>query len=277
MSKAKALQPYRQAGSFDEAANAAMIKVTTRSDHTRAAYANDLRRWSDFCGERGIDPKDPPELAVEGWDEQMKLDGVSPKTRARRVASLCSIYRQLRKTRKDADGNPRKPIVTHNPFSIEDGPARSRALAVKPTPIASPASIAKMLKTCDESEMGIRDAAIIRILWGTGARRASLIGMTFERLQTERGEYIANLFGKGGKDLRVLIRGRAAEDLRRWIEVLKKSGLAKGALWRGKLAPLTNRALGHPALRPQELARPRSLRAHARDRRNRGVIAKPRA
>lgn len=255
MKKNRALQPHFETGSFEALSYAAMIKATAKSDHTRAAYANDLRRWLEFCSDRGINPRDPAELAVEGWLEEMKKTKIAPKTRARRIAALCAIYRRLRKERKDADGRPVPAVVTHNPFSMDEGPDRESALAVRPTPSASPRDIAKVLATCDETPIGLRDAAIIRVLWGTAARRSSLLAMTFERLQRDRADYIAKLEAKGGKDVRVLIRGQAAAALTKWLDVVREGGITKGDIWRTKSAgTLTPRALGRMLARRAKLA-----------------------
>lgn len=253
--KPRALALHLEAGSFDALAYAAMIKATAKSDHTRAAYANDLRRWTEFCAARGIDPRDPQELAVEGWIEEMKKAGVAPKTRARRIAALCAIYRRLRKERRGPDGQPAQAAVTHNPFSMDEGPDRETALAVRPTPSASPKDIAKVLATCDETPLGIRDAAIIRVLWGTAARRASLLAMTFERLQRDRADYVSSLEAKGNKNVRVLIRGQAALALTKWLEVVRAGGIIKGDIWLTETAKvLTPRALGRMLAHRAELA-----------------------
>jgi site-specific recombinase XerD len=245
MTRTKAIQPHFETGSFDALAYAAMIKATAKSDHTRAAYANDLRRWTEFCNSRGIDPRDPHDLAVEGWIEEMKKAKVAPKTRARRIAALCAIYRRLRKERRSGGGGkPIPPAVTHNPFSMDEGPDRETALAVRPTPSASPRDIAKILETCDQTPLGIRDAAIIRVLWGTAARRSSLLDMTFERLQRDRTDYIASLVAKGNKNVPVLIRGHAAAALAAWIAVCKDGGITTGPIWRTKTAEtLTARSI----------------------------------
>ena len=234
MKKSRALQPHFETGSFDAHAYAAMIKATAKSDHTRAAYANDLRRWTEFCGERGINPSDPPELAVEGWIEAMKKAHIAPKTRARRIAALCAIYRRLRKERRGDDGRALPAVVTHNPFSMDEGPDRETALAVRPTPAASPGDVKKVLATCDDTPTGLRDAAIIRVFWGTAARRGSLLAMTLERLETERGAFIATLIAKGQKNVRVLIRGAGATALGKWLKVLTDGGITKGPIWRTK-------------------------------------------
>lgn len=244
-----AVELYQETGSFDQSAQAATIAVA-RSPNTLRAYASDLRHWKAFCTTRGFDyrgpdPKHDPsraelealEVAVSAWVAQMRKDGLAPKTRARRIASLCSIYRRLK----------RKGVVAINPFSLEEGPEREIALALEPTPVSTPEDVKKLLATCDESTLGIRDTAIIRILWGTGARRASLVAMTFERLRADRGggDYIARLIAKGNKEVPVLIRGHAATALTRWVTLLREAKLSSGPIWRTKRGPMSERAVGH--------------------------------
>lgn len=226
---------YKRTGSFDEKVHEAILKASSRSPHTRAAYLSDYKLWQAFCSERGVSPKDPAELAVTAWLESMKKQKLAPKTRNRRIAALCTIYRRLK----------RAGAVDQNPFSIEEGPEREAARALEPTPIVAPELVKKILATCNDTVLGKRDAALIRILWATGARRASVIDMTFERLRIGRDTHEALLLGKGGKDVRVLIRGQAARALDQWIAELREAKLATGPLWRTKRGPMTARALGH--------------------------------
>ena len=261
MSKRKAVDVdavvlYKHTGSFDQKVNEQILKAGARSPHTRDAYLSDWRLWSGFCRDRGVSPAEcatarnpaaplrAADLAVTAWIESMKKNGLAPKTRARRIASMCTIYRRLR----------RAGVVEVNPFSVEEGPEREPARALEPTPIASPDIVRKVIATCDDSILGKRDGALIRIMWATGARRTSVIDMTFERLRSVRDQYEALLTGKGGKDVRVLIRGQAARALDRWIAVLRDAKLSHGPLWRTKRGPMTPRALGHMLTRRAKAA-----------------------
>ncbi len=226
---------YERTGSFDQKVHEAILGATTRSPHTRSAYLSDWKQWLAFCHQRGVPPAEPVELAVTAWIEEMKQAKLAPKTRVRRISSLCTIYRRLKRAK----------VVDVNPFSLEEGPQREPARALEPTPIAPPELVKKLLLTCDDSILGKRDRALIRILWGTGARRASIVDMTFERLQAGRDRYEALLLGKGGKDVRVLIRGASSKALTEWIAVLREAKLSTGPLWRTKRGPMTARALGH--------------------------------
>ena len=211
--KTSALQRYGAASKFEGDVVIACAELAP-SELTRDAYLSDFfKHWMPFCREYDVDPQRPESKrgTVVAWVEWMKRRGDAPKSRARRISALSSIYRQLR----------RDELVDRNPFSVDEGPKRGRALPLAPTPIASPDAIRKLLLTCDGSELGIRDAAIIRVLWATGLRRASVASMTFERLRRERDTFIAVATGKGDKELRVLIRGKAAHAFAMWINLLK--------------------------------------------------------
>jgi integrase/recombinase XerD len=220
------LRVYKPTGQFAEKMFAACF-VLSASTNTRKAYWSDARAWLFFCRERDIDPQSPAVIAVVAWVESMKKDKAAPKTVARRINALCSIYRQLRRDGLRVNNEP-----INNPFSPEDGPRRESALAIEPTPAATPKAVKALLDTCDASFEGVRDKAILRILWATGARRASVSSMTFERLEKEGSDFVAAFVVKGNKEVRVLIMGRAAEALRLWIERrTPPGGRARGPVW----------------------------------------------
>lgn len=242
----QALQRYGAGSEFESAVVIACAELAP-SEATRDAYLGDFfKHWLPFCRQYDVDPQRPEAKrgTVVAFVEHMKKRGDAPKSRARRMSALSSIYRQLR----------RSDVVDRNPFSVDEGPKRGRALPLEPTPIAAPATIAKMIATCDGSILGVRDVAIIRILWATGIRRASLISMTFEKLRRDRGEFQATVVGKGDKDLRILVRGKAAAALAAWLDVLKDAKLSSGPVWRTKKGPMTERALGHMLDRRAKLA-----------------------
>lgn len=206
---------------LDQAVALALAEIS-QSDNTRAEYRRDFDRWHAFCRAHEISPLAPPRGTVVSWIEAMKRHGDAPKSRARRISALASIYRELR----------RREVVTINPFSVDDGPRREKAPVLEPTPLPDTGVIRKALATCDETPIGLRDAAIIRVLWGTGMRRISLFSMTTERLQRGPDGLIATVIKKGGETQRVLIRGHAKLALDRWMAVLREGGFAKGPIWR---------------------------------------------
>lgn len=210
---------------FEAAISSALAQISP-IDATRRAYRRDVDLWLAFCLEYRVDPRDPQRDAAAAWIAWLTQNGDASTTRGRRISSLSSIYRELRRG-EDA-------VVTRNPFSADDGPRRERVAVGEPTPLATPELVKHAIGTCDGTPVGIRDAAILRVLWSTGIRRVSLLSMTHERLQRERDghAYVATVLKKGGDTQRILIARAAKFALDRWLEVLRGGSFTKGPIWR---------------------------------------------
>lgn len=76
--------------------------------------------------------------------------------------------------------------------------------------------ITALLNTCDQSRTGIRDAAIISILYGCGLRRAELVDLDLADYRSGEEELIVR--GKGNKE-RIVPLGSAGHALSDWLEV----------------------------------------------------------
>lgn len=234
------------ANAFDRHAFVATFSAKANMN-TRKAYWADYRVYRTFYLERGFDPSDPPEDVGTFFVEWLKQHREAPKTRVRRVSALSRIYRQLCRPRRKGV----EPYATWNPFSTDLGPEREKALPIRPTRLADCKLVRRVLSSCGATDLGIRDAAIVRTLWKTGMRRCSLLSMTFERLARERDPaivgdfFVATVIGKGGSDARVLIVGKAADALDQWLKVLAKWNVDAGPIWRRpSKQPMTERDVG---------------------------------
>jgi site-specific recombinase XerD len=88
--------------------------------------------------------------------------------------------------------------------------------------------LAALLDTCDTSRIGVRDAAIISVLFGCGLRRGELVAL-------DLGDYdaagaVLTVMGKGNKQRRVFVVDGVAGALADWLTV---RGGAAGALFVG--------------------------------------------
>lgn len=251
MSK-RGLQTVVTSSPFDTSVSIALAAISP-VDATRKEYRRDFELWLTFCREINVDHASPPDGSVAAWIEWMKRKNHAPKSRARRMSSLSSIYRELR----------RKRVVPANPFSVDDGPKREKVSVVEPTQLATVEDVRTALASCagDTTPLGIRDEAIIRVLWATGMRRVSLLSMTFEKISKDRlGGYLAHVLKKGGDDQRVLIRGKAKVALDRWLQVMRDGSLTTGPIWRTKAGvPITARGLNR-ALAKRSSISPHMLR-----------------
>lgn len=240
-----AIQRFTPSDDFQSAARAACFSLSA-SPATRKAYWSDASMWFRFCEERGVDLWQPHPVAVTAWMVEMEKSGAAPKTQQRRLSALSSIYDRVR--RDHLADRRRKKMV--NPFDTDHGPKRRKANALEPTPIAQPDDVLKMLASCETDPAGVRDAAILRTLWSTGARCASIVSMTWEKLAKDPAArpdspiYTATAQAKGGKEIRLLIEERAATALEAWLAELRRAGFTSGPIWRNKTGtPMNEKAV----------------------------------
>ncbi len=183
------------------------------SANTLAAYRRDLGRYLDFLAIEGIEDLDGiSEATVTGF--QMRLaEGdaehlpLSATSRARMVVAVRGFHK----------------------FAVSDGfTGINPAAAVKPPrptkrlPKALPLSDieAILAATSEETALGLRDKALLEVLYGTGARISEAVGLDVDDLDSVDGTVL--LRGKGGKERLVpvgsyalaavdayLVRGRA--------------------------------------------------------------------
>src|SRR5690554_5464078 len=92
-----------------------------------------------------------------------------------------------------------------------------------------------LLETCEQTPLGVRDAAILSLLYGCGLRRAELVALNIEDYIKEESELVVR--GKGNKQRAVPV-GNTAPALDDWLRI---RGRGPGPLFWG----LGNRNRGH--------------------------------
>jgi integrase/recombinase XerC len=176
------------------------------SEHTRRAYATDLRQLAGFLG-----PAAEPAAVTPAEVRAFLADchgRLSPATVSRKLASLRSFFGHLvREGQRGADPSlgipgPRQPRRLPRPLSVDD----CHALAD-----ADPA--------CAEGEPDTprhaRDRAIVELLYGAGLRVAELCGLDRGAVDLRRGD--VRVLGKGGRERVVPLPGAAQDALAAWL------------------------------------------------------------
>jgi site-specific recombinase XerD len=122
--------------------------------------------------------------------------------------------------------------------------------------------VTALLETCDRSEMGARDAAIIALLYGAGLRRAELVGL--DLADYDPGDRQIQVKGKGNKARLVPVVNGAAAALADWL-ALRGDG-AGPLFWgignRQSGGRLTSQAIYNMLKRRAELAGIKTLSPH---------------
>lgn len=181
------------------------------SDLTIKSYREDLMDLADFLTDEGskkVKPRDVDAGALRGYVSALHDAGYARTSISRKLASLRSFYRFAQRQQM-ADTNPAKPL--RNPRGQRKLPH-----------FLSGDEIQQLLNTPDSnSVMGLRDIAILEVIYSAGLRVSELVGMNDRDLDFEEG--VVRLRGKGRKERMGAIGEYAAKALRRYFAVRKRA------------------------------------------------------
>lgn len=198
--------PAREDDAFLTAA-LTIAAARTRTAESRRKYASDLRCWLDYCRAQAADPRAPSVLLVTAYRERLLRD-VSSATAARKLSVLSSLYRRLL-----AAG-----AATGNPFDADILP-RPNNTAVAPHPAVGREVAERMIQCAAEDAdrwTGQRDAAVLSLLYWTGARRAEVAGAKRSAVRHENGSTYLRIIRKGGVPAELLLPRPAAAAVAAW-------------------------------------------------------------
>ena len=91
-----------------------------------------------------------------------------------------------------------------------------------------PGELLALLATCGQDKLGIRDAAVISLLYGLGLRRAEVVILDLADYKEVENHLVVS--GKGNKERLVPVTGGTAEALADWLTV---RGRQSGSLFVG--------------------------------------------
>ncbi|MGX7023547.1 site-specific tyrosine recombinase XerD [Vagococcus hydrophili] len=176
------------------------------SENTIQSYQRDLNQYAFFINERQIDSLDAIDrYTVLDFLEQLKNTGKSSATIIRMVSTLRKYHQFLRQERF-TDNDPMQHIDT--PKKAQKLP---KTLSIK--------EVEKIIEAPDTTTcLGIRDRAILEVMYATGLRVTELISLKLDDLHLSLG--LLQTIGKGDKE-RIIPLGDVAI---KWIEIyLEKS------------------------------------------------------
>ena len=136
------------------------------SPNTIEAYKRDLSQFFSYIKEYGISSeKDIPIEIIRNWQIELIEKGISPRSVARKLSTLKTWYKYLL----------RQGVVEKNPLSKMTMPKISGKLPV----YIKEKEMEKLLSNDDEQNdfQSIRNRLIMELFYGTGIRRAELIGL----------------------------------------------------------------------------------------------------
>ncbi len=180
---------------------------------------HDLMRLQDWCGERSIErPAQITRPILERYQRHLfyyrKTDGqpLSATSQARELARIKDWFRWL------VRGNH----LPSNPASELELPRVPRQNLPQ---VLSPAEVESILAMPDvETALGLRDRALLEVLYSTGIRRMELINLSVFDVNFARGTVFVHQ-GKGRKDRVVPIGERALAWVRKYLDEARSGWL----------------------------------------------------
>lgn len=127
--------------------------------------------------------------------------GFSPRSNARLLSALRHFYRLLQR-----DGR-----ISEDPTLLVDAPKLPRSL---PKALAE-AEVEGLLHAPAETPLGLRDRAMLELMYATGLRVTELVGLRTDQVNLRQG--VLRVTGKGGKERLVPVGEEAAHWLRRYV------------------------------------------------------------
>lgn len=161
------------------------------------AYAADLSRYAGFMETNGFgDPTEDDTYAILKHMIVLRDDGLGPRSRARHLVAIRSFYRFLAEEK----------VLPSDPSGLIDFP--KTGLKLPDTLTVS--EVKSLLEAPDTATpRGMRDAAMIELLYAAGLRVSELIHLEVNDINLEAG--FVRVLGKGSKE-RVVPMGQYAMD-----------------------------------------------------------------
>lgn len=172
------------------------------SKNTLDAYRRDLQKLLVFYVDNHIDYRTVTLEQLDQFAGQLREEGIQARSVARILSGVRSFYRFLTLEKE----------VEQDPTELLESPQIGKHLPE----VLSVEEIDSIINVIDVSKPeGIRDRAIIEVLYGCGLRISELCNLRISQLYLE-DKYI-RVKGKGSKERLVPIEGVAIDRVREWL------------------------------------------------------------
>jgi integrase/recombinase XerC len=172
------------------------------SEHTVRAYRTDAESLAVFLRRGGSSLLTATYPQIRRWLAHLGTRGYARSSLARKAASVRTLYLWAH----------RRGLVASNPAALLAHPAGANRL---PVVLKEPEAERLAESPQPTGPAGLRDRAILELLYGSGLRVAELCRLDVEDLDLDAGR--VRVMGKGSKERVVPIGDFAAEALRRYL------------------------------------------------------------
>lgn len=172
------------------------------SVHTRRAYQQDLKAFLAYLTPQGVAAEKATHLHIRGFLGVQSVQ-LAPASRARRLAGVKAFFRFLTR-RKVIEVNPARRVKTPKlPQRLPRAVPVDEAFALMEAPDA-------------QKVLGLRDMAMLEVLYGGGLRVSELCGLDLKDLDVRART--VRVLGKGNKERVCPLHEGAVEAVQTWLE-----------------------------------------------------------
>ncbi len=169
------------------------------SQNTLAAYRNDLASLAHWLGSQQTELKNAQQGELQGFLAHRFEQGGKNRSAARLLSSMRRFYLWLLRERR----------IQADPVALIEAPKPEQPLPRS----LSEAQVEALLFAPDINQpLGLRDRAMLEMLYATGLRVSELIGLQFSQVSIDPG--VVRVMGKGNKE-RLVPLGEEAID---WLQ-----------------------------------------------------------
>lgn len=199
------------------------------SAHTRSAYRSDLALFNGWLQVRDVQLPDAGREMILDHLAWRLSEGYKARSTARLLSGLRGFYRFLL----------REQLISRDPTLQVELPQLGRPLPKS----LSEADVEALLNAPDlDDPIGLRDRAMLEVLYACGLRVSELTALTLEQINLRQG--VLRVFGKGSKERLVPL----GEEAIAWIERYNKE--ARPFLLDGRPSDVV-----FPSLRGEQMTR----------------------
>lgn len=197
-----------------------MRTARSASPYTIKNYRTDIKQFVEYCAERGVTSLDGIDRSLlRSYLAELDECGYVKASVARRIAELRSFGRFLVQ-----DG-----VLARNPFRLVSAPRVPKLL---PNYLTVREVQALLATPNVDTPAGMRDRAILEVLYASGFRVSELAGLDLRDL--DLGQAQIRAVGKGSKERIGLLGQPAVRAVRAYLQVTRPALVGKqptAALW----------------------------------------------
>lgn len=174
------------------------------SSQTVISYASDLRQFAEFVGESyGLEAIS--KTVLRRFLSHLNRQGYARSTVSRKISCLRSFFNDLVK----------RGVLVSNPALAIELPRKGRPLPL----FLYPDEILALLSSIGDGPLGLRDRALLELLYATGCRASEITSMRCDAIDWYGQTF--TVMGKGSRERVVHFGSLAAEALRTYLNVAR--------------------------------------------------------